>query len=1072
MFIQFLVDAFKFRVDGASFVHPFVSLLSTVLSVVLVLLVPDLQPFVCILAPVLLLSMSKVSTEHIEHRGIAISDVERADNYNLSAAHVPFLVNTVREAALKHWSWVKSLDQRTYGYAANAGISHVSRSAGRQTGQASIGFYAMDELIGSVGGASVYRENMVFVDLCAGRGGFTQYHTVHNPYKSSAIHHLYSYWDDSPSGPGKHESLKISEDRRIHTHVGDYRSFGPVPCDFLMYDGGDARPGKGFEKEAELNAENASGLLPWFHRSPKCVFIIQIRDPWHPAFIQLCRAIQSVTGRGKLIRLPSTKNTNPKMYFVSGTRVAPPMMAEQIMTSYRRAYQHGCVGVQSRGKYSFFDVSTKSFHVHRNYPDFAPLNHYNMPDCVPELPEISGIDDCVRKYPGASMEVTSQTTRFLHEVARRHDNARTDNCAHNGINHTLMSAGSGLQHVYPRSELMKPTNITPKATFETVMRKVDVSPVEDHTHHDRLFECYRAISDYLKLSGEKLNRFSFDQVSQYANRRSAVGYSPFLSEYANMGTYLDKGSWQSDVGNFIRGLLTDRPIDAVFNSVGKKEKKIYKGKGSAHGSRLIWFLNAPGRLAELQILGDINRVVKRLPFSVSGLPGYEYGTIIDAKTLPNSHFVAEDIAGWDTRVSVGTLRLEAWFLQSLADSPQHAQEIHQLYRLYSHKRVCISRRDKPDPYNPETNMKSIYALQGQRGSGEVITYAMNTITNGAFSLAKYTYALGMAVGEVHDFVIDLLKKQASRLDERLTLGCSDVNPEMDMVVSGDDIVVFSDIARATAFSDAFTFNNDTGMIRKDINSECPSTVYSEIEDVEFCSHTYVLTQFALNDGQTVTRRMPYRDPAEIIGKMRWMLSTPRDMCVTQAYCRATAFQNLSMYPHIRDVVFLCRAILSCTRSDVSLQGMAESVRYTDTPWLTASDAVDVLNKCLLQGLRFAAPLDQKGWTSTGFTGIRADSVRTSSFLSPVQRRRRARWKRSLATQAAAMRAYIRIQSKVSDSVFDSYLHDDVAILGAENDFSYCSDLESLSHAVSLINNGGSGVKILDPCCQFDSKCVW
>jgi hypothetical protein len=1007
-----------------------------------------------------------------EHRGLTFTGVAREDAYDFSAGHVPFLANSVRDAAYKHWSWVKSLDQRTYGYAANAGIFHVSRSAGRQTGQASIGFYAMGELIESVGGPALYHPGMVFVDLCSGRGGFTQYHMVHNPYRTTAVHHVYSYWDDSPSGPGKHESLKIAQDVNVRQHPGDYRDHPVIECQMLMYDGGDARPGKTFEKEAELNANNISGVLPWIRRNPRCAFIIQIRDPWHPLFLNFCKEVQLTTGKGKLIRLPSTKNTSPKMYFVSGPRVAQGLMAEQIMDSYRKSYQHGHIGVESRGKYSFYEMTTQSFHVHRIVPNFPKLEHPGMPECVPELPELAGIDDCVRKYPGVSMEITSQTTRFLHEVGRRLDTPRTDNSAKNTINDCLMAAGGGLHNVYPRSELMRPTDITPKATFETVMRKVDIAPTEEHRHYNRCFEAMRAMSDNLRDAGFRLNKLNTDQVSEYANRRSAVGYSTFLKAFPNMGSYLDNGNWRADMGNFIRGLTSEYPIDAVFNSVGKKEKKIYKGKGSAHGSRLIWFLNAPGRLAELQILGDINRVVKQFAFSVSGLPGYDYGTIIDAKTRPNSHFVAEDIAGWDTRMSVGLLRLECWFLQSLTDDPEHKDMIRQMYRLYAHKRVCISRRDKPDPFSEPANLKSIYVLQGQRGSGEVITYAMNTITNGAISFGKFTNAMGVSEDGVYAYVRSMLSQQRQRLDECLSQGRSDVEPEMDMVVSGDDIVVFSDKDRATAYANAYSFNNDTGMIRKDVDAESPSTVYSRIEDVEFCSHTYVRTEFVLTDGQVVTRRMPYRDPAEIVGKMRWVLSQPRDMLVLQAYSRATAFQNLSMYPHIPDVVFLCRAILSCTRNDVSLEGLAEAVRYSETPWLSAENAVDVINKCLLHGRPFAAPLDQSSWEVVGFHGIRADEVRTSLFLTHIQRRRRAKWKRSLATQAAAVRAYVRIQSCIPDSRFDSYLHDDVPFLRPDDDFAHCLDLDTLSDATNQINNGLSGSRIIDPTQRFDSKCVW
>lgn len=81
----------------------------------------------------------------------------------------------------------------------------------------------------------------------------------------------------------------------------------------------------------------------------------------------------------------------------------------------------------------------------------------------------------------------------------------------------------------------------------------------------------------------------------------------------------------------------------------------------ARPSRLIWYLDATARLAEQVVYGRLVDMLKSLDEAVCGKPITEYGDMIKDR-MQGRVAIADDIAGWDTKVSLGMLRLQAELL--------------------------------------------------------------------------------------------------------------------------------------------------------------------------------------------------------------------------------------------------------------------------------------------------------------------------------------------------------------------------------------------------------------------------
>lgn len=165
--------------------------------------------------------------------------------------------------------------------------------------------------------------------------------------------------------------------------------------------------------------------------------------------------------------------------------------------------------------------------------------------------------------------------------------------------------------------------------------------------------------------------------------------------------------------------------------MGKKEKKPTVA-GLAKGSRTIWYMWLGSRFLEYEALGFLNEdhwvARENFPCGVGGVGVNYFGYYLQDIASRAKYLVADDVAGWDTRITQADLNDEEFFVLGMIDDPYHRSLVTALYRFAYKSIVALFVRDHPR-YGSGM-VTDVVVRNDQRGSGQVTTYAMNTITNG------------------------------------------------------------------------------------------------------------------------------------------------------------------------------------------------------------------------------------------------------------------------------------------------------------------------------------------------------
>jgi len=175
----------------------------------------------------------------------------------------------------------------------------------------------------------------------------------------------------------------------------------------------------------------------------------------------------------------------------------------------------------------------------------------------------------------------------------------------------------------------------------------------------------------------------------------------------------------------------------IYNTMGKKEKKP-SVLGVAKGSRMIWYLWLGGRFLEYEALGILNEdhwVARvNLPCGVGGESVIYFGYHLRRLSEKFKYFLADDVAGWDTRLSVADLEDELDFVLGFDMSERQRALINSVYKLLYIIKVALVTRDQRVMLSNVAY--DILVRLGQRGSGQIVTYALNTITNAKVQLGR------------------------------------------------------------------------------------------------------------------------------------------------------------------------------------------------------------------------------------------------------------------------------------------------------------------------------------------------
>lgn len=232
-----------------------------------------------------------------------------------------------------------------------------------------------------------------------------------------------------------------------------------------------------------------------------------------------------------------------------------------------------------------------------------------------------------------------------------------------------------------------------------------------------------------------------------------------------------------------------------------KRKKKPGVAGEAKGSRTIWYMWLGCRFLEFEALGFLNadHWVSRenFPGGVGGVGVNYFGNYLKDIAKRGKFLFADDIAGWDTRISSEDLEDEETLLTELAVDPFHRALISATMRLAYQNIVAMFPRTH-SKYGSGTVM-DVVGRRDQRGSGQVVTYALNTITNGKVQVARMLESDGL----LHASPLVINKWLADNMERILG----------DMVIAGDDVVVSTN-NRNFAFS--LEYLELTGKTRKNI----------------------------------------------------------------------------------------------------------------------------------------------------------------------------------------------------------------------------------------------------------------
>lgn len=453
----------------------------------------------------------------------------------------------------------------------------------------------------------------------------------------------------------------------------------------------------------------------------------------------------------------------------------------------------------------------------------------------------------------------------------------------------------------------------------------------------------------------------------------------------------------------------------VYTTMGKKEKKptVF---GQAKGSRTIWYLWLGGRYLEYESLGFLNgdHWVSRdiLPCGVGGESVNYFGYYMRQLASMGSHFVADDVAGWDTRITRDDLEDELAFIKSFPLTAKHALLVERTYRLLYMNIVALFPRINPN-VRSETVM-DLVTRGDQRGSGQVVTYALNTITNAKVQLGRFLESRG--------FIVAMDKELSGCGCDQTCTKCLDTvtsatgnwlnkNGERwlsQMVVAGDDVAVVTEDER---FSESLSYINDTGKLRKDISPGEPSHVYHDWEQVEFCSHHY--HEMVMKDGRVLIA--PCRDKNAVLGRGRVQKGGEIDIKASATNLKAYGQHWMIYFFHRRDLRLAYFLIASVVPKAWMPTGKTTWSIHAKHEWMVCEDVLEVWNKVWIINNKF---MNDKSYVSSWQDVPYLPKTKDLQCGSQIGERDRASWAKEIPAMVERTRHLI----SPGDWFEDAYLN--------------------------------------------------
>nr|YP_009259536.1 RNA-dependent RNA polymerase NS5 [Donggang virus] len=743
------------------------------------------------------------------------------------------------------------------------------------------------------------------VDLGCGRGGWSYYAAA-----QKKIVRVKGY---TKGGPGHEEPVPVqSYGWNLVTMRSNVDVFylGTEKCDTLVCDIGESSSSYMVEEERTLRVLNM--FETWLKEQHPENFVCKVLAPYMPAVIEKIDVLMKNFG-GALVRVPLSRNSTHEMYWVSGAKGnamnAVSSLSRQLIARMEKPKYVMCLEEDVN-----LGTGTRAVTCEAEPPNMDKIGHR--------------VERLRKEYKQTWFYDNEHPYRTW--VYHGSYETKTTGSASSMLNGVVKEMSKPWDTIYGVTSVCM-TDTTPFGQQRVFKEKVDTKASEPKAG---IREVMRITNRWLlnELSREKTPRLCTpDEFIAKVNSDAALGVM-----------FSDQGDWTT-AKEAVRDPRFWKLVDAereehlqgrcttcIYNMMGKREKKSTEF-GRAKGSRAIWFMWLGARYLEFEALGFLNEdhwlERSNSHGGVEGI-GLQYlGYVIEEMShIPGGNFYADDTAGWDTKITNADLEDELMIVERMGKTHRRlAQSIMEL--TYMNKVVRVMR-----PGTRGKTMMDVISRKDQRGSGQVVTYPLNTWTNLKVQLIR----MAESEGVIHGDDVETLSS-SGRINLEMWLVMNGADRLKRMACSGDDVVVKPIDDR---FAGALVFLNGMAKTRKDINEWKPSVGWHNWEGVPFCSHHF--HQLWLRDGRSII--VPCRDQDELIGRARVSPGVGWTLKETAGLSKAYAQMWLLMHFHRRDLRMMAFAICSSVPVNWVPTGRTSWSLHARGEWMTTEDMLQVWNR--------------------------------------------------------------------------------------------------------------------------------
>nr|YP_009345031.1 polyprotein [Meaban virus]ABB90668.1 polyprotein [Meaban virus] len=755
------------------------------------------------------------------------------------------------------------------------------------------------------------------VDLGCGRGGWS-YYAASRPH----VMDVRAY----TLGVGGHEVPRITESYgwnivKFKSRV-DIHTLPVERTDVIMCDVGESSPKWSVESERTIKILEL--LEKWKVKNPSADFVVKVLCPYSVEVMERLSVMQRKWGGG-LVRNPYSRNSTHEMYFTSraGGNIIGAVTACTERLLGRMARRDGPVVVPE-------------------------LNLGTGTRCVTLAEDKVSRDLIDERLAKIKSQYAASWLEDENHPYRTWQYWGSYRCADSGSAASLIN-GIVKMMSWPWNNredvcLMAMTDTTAFGQQRVFKDKVDTKAQEPRVGTRVVM---RTVNNWLleRLSRKSKPRLcTREEFIQKVRSNAAIGaWLDEQNQWKNAREAVEDPRFWRMVDEERELHLQGRCATCVYNMMGKREKKAGEF-GKAKGSRAIWYMWLGSRFLEFEALGFLNEdhwaSREKSGGGVEGMGLHYLGWLVkDLAELEGGKLYADDTAGWDTRVTNSDLEDEEEILNHLEG--EHKKLAEAIMKLAYHAKVVKVAR----PASDGGTVMDIISRRDQRGSGQVVTYALNTITNIKVQLIR------MMEGEGVIGPADMTEPRIIRVERWLERHGEERLGRL--LVSGDDCVVKPIDDR---FAEAVHFLNDMSKTRKDIGEWSPSVGYTNWEEVPFCSHHF--HRLVMKDGRELI--VPCRDQDELIGRARVSPGCGWTVRETAGLSKAYAQMWLLSYFHRRDLRLMGFGICSAVPVDWVPTGRTTWSIHGKGEWMTTEDMLEVWNRVWIEDNPFM-PCEKKRW---------------------------------------------------------------------------------------------------------------